>query len=674
MNILSSVSDAALILGCGAILAIPIIMSRKTLLAKCKFDPVKKSKESAIWFRRSPGLHRKTGGRRELIKIATCATLFSSLDATQALADFSPNAILTVQNIAALRALAPAALNQQTAIFTQGYYAVGDGGGSGPFYFGASNPGSDNGGTWIHSNTSGFYFTLNHGSAVSTAQFGALPDGTTDYTARVQAALDWVGGIGGGTVVLALGTTVVTRVYLNYSNVTFNVPAGARLLQTLTGIINDRVTGQAPAYAAIHINPLTYTNNPSSPITQISNVTVKGDGIIQGPYDSNPGYEQYALGLVSNDTNNCVLGLGLRMLGFGGENVLHNPSGSAAVTGCAIRGFADVNQGGELGCNNSIDFDVSDNNVHDSWTGNGIGGNGLIGTICRNRVFDMQQGAIAFGGSGEGSPGVSSSILCSDNVTNNTGMSVNDGYAAFMTDDGDTTVVKNYVKFCNNILTNHNGAAVVASDYNSGTVDMDDNMIGHGTGMSPIACVGFAPIAGSARYNLRGNTITANDIGVEVTGGTPEVVMAAGNLVYGNTTTDIDPSAYIHQEIIHNPDLSVTSWGGMIFENNRSDPPVALTQASSITINAFLGAFQELDITANTAIALANPSNGTSGAELYVLFHNISGGTFTGSNLTFGTNFKTATFTDLTNAFYRIIHFKLYGTLWVQDSAAVDVS
>lgn len=99
---------------------------------------------------------------------------------------------ITVLTIAALKALPVAVLGANTPIFVEGYYAANDGGG-GVFLSTTTNPGADNGGTIIHSNSSGWYFNrFVNGQPVSLMWFGSDPTGVVSSATQIT---NWLGVI-----------------------------------------------------------------------------------------------------------------------------------------------------------------------------------------------------------------------------------------------------------------------------------------------------------------------------------------------------------------------------------------------------------------------------------------------------------------------------------------------
>lgn len=98
-------------------------------------------------------------------------------------------AIETVANIGALRALSVSSETLGTIVYVLGYLTADDGGG-GFFVCTSHNPGGDNNGTIIWSNTAGFYFTRQtNGAPNSVLWFGADRTGVADSTAAFVSTL-----------------------------------------------------------------------------------------------------------------------------------------------------------------------------------------------------------------------------------------------------------------------------------------------------------------------------------------------------------------------------------------------------------------------------------------------------------------------------------------------------
>lgn len=379
--------------------------------------------------------------------------------------------------------------------------------------------------------------------------------GVTNNTALLQTVLN-AAGIGAAAsgqvneVTLWPGTYLVNRLYMNYSNVFLKLMPGAVIKQTQTGITNNNTTGQAPAYAVIHVNPLAYLNNPSSAVTAISNVRIYGGGTVQGPYSTTHAYDGFAMGIVSNDCNKCVVE-GITVQGCGGENILLNPSAWNTCTGLRILN-SEVLQGGEVGINNARDFAILNNHVHDSWVQNGIGGDGDNGTVGFNRVRNMAGGALTPGGSGAKDIGVSREILYIGNTSTATGLSIAGTYAFFCSDDGATSVPKYNHRYIGNTFDAHNGPIGIGCDYNTALNCCIENNTVTSLVFAGGAGADFQVVAGSGNYYLRGNNFNpglTGNAGYGVTNssaGTPAINIEEGNDISGHGTADINWSAGIN--------------------------------------------------------------------------------------------------------------------------------
>jgi hypothetical protein len=367
--------------------------------------------------------------------------------------------------------------------------------------------------------------------------------GATFVTTQLQALFDAAGkAADAATAATGVGTTVVvtiypgiykvTRLYLRYSNVWINLMPGAIIQQDRGGtgadaIVDSNTTGVAPAYACIHINPLTYLANPAAPVTAIENVKIFGGGSVLGPFTVTGAYNNVTLGIASNDCDACVID-GIYVFGFHAENILLNPSAWNTCRGLKIIN-CEVEGGGEVGINNARDFEVVSNDVHDSWMQNGLGGNGDGGQVCFNRVRSMAGNGISIGGSGARDVNACRNTVIGFNEIINTNVSSGGGFAIALVDDGATTTPKLGIKVIGNVINlNQSGTgSVIGADYAmaSSYVDIEHNTIIAGN--SGVSSAGIAIIDGSARYNMRDNSFA---VGVgnmtvchDILGGTPVV-------------------------------------------------------------------------------------------------------------------------------------------------------
>ena len=103
----------------------------------------------------------------------------------------------SVSSISALRSVSK--LVYQTANVT-GYYAVSDGGGGIYTYISSDTTSSDNGGTIIVASDGGRWYYTGFNGLIPAKVFGAKIDGSTDDHAAFQAAINWLGTVGGGNV------------------------------------------------------------------------------------------------------------------------------------------------------------------------------------------------------------------------------------------------------------------------------------------------------------------------------------------------------------------------------------------------------------------------------------------------------------------------------------------
>jgi hypothetical protein len=368
--------------------------------------------------------------------------------------------------------------------------------------------------------------------------------GTEDVTSKLQGLLDAAGIAANSAdgqvteVTVYPGTYKVTRLYMNYSNVWLRLMPGAVIQQTRTGITDSNTTGVAPAYAAIHINPLTYVANPASAVTAIENVKIYGGGSVLGPYITAGAYDGFTMGIVSNDCHSCVID-GIYVYGFRAENILLNPSGWNTCRDLKIL-HCEVEGGGEVGINNGRDFVIDDNYVHDSWMQNGLGGNGDGGQVTRNRIRGMYGAGMTVGGSGARDINECRNVVYSQNVVQDCNVGTGAGYLINLFDDGATTTPKVDLRFCDNIFSLNQGNILMAADFNSGRVEIDGNTL---TGLQGTDATLFAVVDGTCAYRLRNNSFLLGNGNavrcVDILGGTPHVILDEGNFYDPLIATDI---------------------------------------------------------------------------------------------------------------------------------------
>lgn len=113
---------------------------------------------------------------------------------------------LSVMTLAALKALSSMADGDVVTLL--GYHTAHDNGG-GVYAYDADSTESANNGTVVLPD-SGVGRWLLKSSVVSAKNFGAKGDGTTDDTAEIQAAIDYLEGLGGGELIVPRGIYIVS--------------------------------------------------------------------------------------------------------------------------------------------------------------------------------------------------------------------------------------------------------------------------------------------------------------------------------------------------------------------------------------------------------------------------------------------------------------------------------
>lgn len=121
----------------------------------------------------------------------------------------------TIANIADLRSATVNSAYVGSLVYVLGYYEANDGGG-GFFEVTDQNPGAENGGTIIYSDTAGFFYVRHVEGTITPFMFGAKGDGSFDDSLFIQSAIDLMGETGGAVyfksppVRYYLGTTGIT--------------------------------------------------------------------------------------------------------------------------------------------------------------------------------------------------------------------------------------------------------------------------------------------------------------------------------------------------------------------------------------------------------------------------------------------------------------------------------
>jgi hypothetical protein len=165
------------------------------------------------------------------------------------------NAFATV---AILKAAPVGVANVGSIYYLEGYYVANDGGGGRTFYLTNINPGADNGGTIIWSNTAGFYYVQQFFNGnVNAKWFGAKYDGATDDTTAHFNAMTAIYGAGGGTLWLPSGTSMISSLVFSWAAiVTVNIRGSGqastilkKIPGTTTSVLKFIATGPLETYS-----------------------------------------------------------------------------------------------------------------------------------------------------------------------------------------------------------------------------------------------------------------------------------------------------------------------------------------------------------------------------------------------------------------------------------------
>jgi len=93
---------------------------------------------------------------------------------------------------------------------------------------------------------------------------------------------------------------------------------------------------------------------------------------------------------------------------------------------------------------------------------------------------------------------------------------------------------------------------------------------------------------------------------------------------------------------------------------------------TTVSIDASLGEVATIAATNSTDFVIGNPSNGIAGQDLYIRVKNTSGGAL--GLITWDTAYKLATFTKPANGTYRVVHFKLFGSTWIEMNCSPEIT
>lgn len=441
--------------------------------------------------------------------------------------------------------------------------------------------------------------------------WNAFADGT-NCTQQIQQCLTGL-GLGAGGVVRLSGMYLINRVYVEYSNISIiGTGEGTGFQQTRTGITDNNTAGQVPAVGVIHVHPANYLQSPATTNT-IDGILIKGVSIY-GPYLTPVAYNAFALGIRADNVDGLDI-VNCRFKYCGGENIAVGGSSNPHVENCnAI--VNDIQHGGEVGIINCNSAMIAGNVIYDSYSQNGIGGNGINIQVLNNTIRNMAGGGMSLGGSGYENS-TSDDIIIANNIITDTV-----GYPIFLSDDGAVTVPKLKTVLSNNVISRSSAAIGIAADYalSNSLVILQNNTI---TG---IAGAGFALIDGSGTYLLKGNTIIgggSQDRGVDDLSAEHTATMVLdGNVIYGHSLNDIQgPEDFI---VVGN---TLTGFEGNYGDVNISsgaliESIVSMTYSATPAIDASQGNYFRLSVTDATAYTIQTPTNDTPGQSIQIEIFN----------------------------------------------------
>lgn len=176
------------------------------------------------------------------------AAILNADISTSAAIDYAKITGLAVDNIAALK-LKTGVYNGQLANVL-GYYTYADGGG-GNFYWNITSTATDNGGTIIQVTgvPTGRWIKITKNNTINIKEFSAVGDGVVICTNAIKNSLAYLNSIGGGNLIIDVGTYIVDDNIVIPSNV--NIVGATKW--NLANSFNYISSGDSPTYNATKI-------------------------------------------------------------------------------------------------------------------------------------------------------------------------------------------------------------------------------------------------------------------------------------------------------------------------------------------------------------------------------------------------------------------------------------
>lgn len=252
---------------------------------------------------------------------------------------FNPSQMLNLPSITALRTFANPLIYLNQTVYVQGYYAPGDEGG-GFFTITGTNPGTDDGGVFIHLNTSGYYAVRQIFDYVSVRFYGAKGDSTTDDTTAIQNAVFYCFGTAAAphannTPYLNTPLYFTDGRYKITTQISFPKITGAKIVgggRISTTITNTTVNGSVFVTNGFQYSSMSGMQLLSNGTGISLDLDYDGDTTFSGAHQGSSFYDMlFGLGAVG-----CRIGFS----GFqGSENSFYD----CHAQGCSVAGYHTAN-------------------------------------------------------------------------------------------------------------------------------------------------------------------------------------------------------------------------------------------------------------------------------------------------------------------------------------------